>query len=121
MRLIGTSTEDQIIINIHQTSSKSKIFYHYESMELGGGSIDLRMMINLPQNQVDTLDALVERGLSSTRTALIQQIISAFLSDIKNRRPETHPSIMESALGALAGAFLFALGAAVLKELFGGD
>lgn len=81
----------------------------------------MRLMINLPQGQVDALDALVKRGMSPTRTAVIQQIISAFLSDIKNRRPETNPSIMESALGALAGAFLFALGAAVFEDLFGGE
>ncbi|MFW9888999.1 MAG: hypothetical protein ACFFER_12500 [Candidatus Thorarchaeota archaeon] len=81
----------------------------------------MRMMINLPQDQVDALDALVDLGMSPTRTALIQQIISAFLSDLKNQRPKQNPSFMESALGALAGVFLFALGAAALKELFGGD
>lgn len=79
------------------------------------------MMINLPQEQVDALDALVRLGMSPTRTALIQQIISAFISDVKNQRPTQNPSFMESALGALAGVFLFALGAAALKELFGGE
>jgi metal-responsive CopG/Arc/MetJ family transcriptional regulator len=81
----------------------------------------MRMMINLPKEQVDALEALVNLGMSPTRTALIQQIISAFISDIKNQRPKQNPSFMESALGALAGVFLFALGAAALQEIFGGE
>jgi metal-responsive CopG/Arc/MetJ family transcriptional regulator len=79
------------------------------------------MMINLPKDQVDALDALVKLGMSPTRTALIQQIISAFLSDVRNQRPKQNPNFMESALGALAGVFLFALGAAALDEIFGGE
>ncbi|MDF1539402.1 MAG: hypothetical protein P1Q69_10930 [Candidatus Thorarchaeota archaeon] len=78
-------------------------------------------MINLPQNQVDVLDALVDRGMSPTRNALIQQILSAFMMDLKNQQPKQNPNFLESALGALAGAFLFGLGVAILSDIFGGE
>ena len=85
-------------------------------------SIDMkRVMISLPEEQVDALDALVNLGMASSRAALIQQIVGAFILDIRQERPKQNPSFLQSALGALAAAFLVAIGVAALKEIFGGD
>lgn len=78
-------------------------------------------MINLPNDQVEVLDALVEKGMSPTRNALVQQIISAFLMDLKSQKPKENPNFLQSALGALAGVFLFGLGVTVLSDIFSGE
>ncbi len=81
----------------------------------------MRFLITLPDQNVAVLDALVEQGMASSRNALIQRIISSFISDLREKRPEQNPDFLKSALGALVGGFLFGLGVAVLAEIFGGD
>ena len=80
-----------------------------------------RVMISLPEDQYDALDALVNLGMASTRAGLIQQIVGAFILDIRQERPKKNPDFLQSALGALAGAFLVAIGIAALQEIFGGN
>lgn len=79
----------------------------------------MRFLVAIPDNQVSILDQLVRKGGSPSRNALIQQIIAAFIADLRSRRPEQNPDFLQSALGALAGIFLFGLGIAVLNEIFG--
>ena len=67
------------------------------------------------------LNELVNRGASPSRNALIQQIIAAFLSDLRDNRPKENPNILQSAFGALVGGFLFGLGIAAIAEIFGED
>lgn len=80
-----------------------------------------RFLVTLPDDQVDILESLVHQGASPSRNALIQQIISAFIADLRNQRPKENPNFLESALGALAGVFLFGLGVVALKEILGGE
>ena len=79
----------------------------------------MRFLVAIPDNQVSILDQLVHQGASPSRNALIQQIITAFIADLRSKRPEQNPKFLQSALGALAGVFLFGLGVAVLNEIFG--
>ena len=81
----------------------------------------MRFLVTLPDNQVAVLDELVQRGVSPSRNALVQQIIAAFISDLREKRPQQNPELLQSALGALVGGFLFGLGIAALAELFGGE
>ena len=81
----------------------------------------MKFLVSLPDEQVVVLDSLVQQGVSSSRNALVQQVISAFVSDLRNRRPDQNPRFLQSALGALAGALLFALGVAAISEIFGGE
>ena len=80
-----------------------------------------RLLVTLPDDQVDILERLVHQGASPSRNALIQQIIAAFIADLRNQRPKQNPNFLESALGALAGVFLFGLGVVALKEILGGE
>ena len=81
----------------------------------------MRFLVAIPDEQVHVLDELVRLGSSPSRNALIQQIIGAFISDLRDKRPEKNPDLLQSALGALVGGFLFGLGIAALAELFGGE
>ena len=81
----------------------------------------MRLLATLPDDQVAILDELVRRGESPSRNALIQRIIAAFISDLRNKRPNKNPKLLESAFGALVGGFLFGLGIAAFAEIFGGD
>ena len=83
--------------------------------------MEKRFLVTLPKYQVDVLEQLVRQGASPSRNALIQQIISAFISDLRDKRPQQNPDMLQSALGALVGGFLFGLGLAAIAELFGGD
>lgn len=80
-----------------------------------------RIIVTLPDEEVEILDALANQGMAPSRNALIQQIIHAFITDMRERRPRTNPEYLQSALGALVGAFLFGVGVAVLAEIFGGE
>ena len=80
-----------------------------------------RFLIALPDKDVAVLEALVSQEMAASRNALIQRIVSSFISDLRDRRPEQNPDYLKSALGALAGVFLFGLGIAVLNDIFGGD
>ncbi|MHA2210290.1 MAG: hypothetical protein ACXACG_14065 [Candidatus Thorarchaeota archaeon] len=80
-----------------------------------------RFIITIPDEQDEILKSLVSQGVSPSRNALIQQIIAAFIADLRTKRPKENPKFLESALGALAGAFLFGLGIVALKEIFGGE
>ncbi len=81
----------------------------------------MRLILSIPDNQVAVLDKMVRQGASPSRNALIQQVITAFLSDLRERRPQQNPSMLHSALGALVGGFLFGLGVAALAKIFEGD
>ena len=81
----------------------------------------MRFLVSLPDDQIEILDGLVRQGTSPSRNALIQQIIGAFISDLRARRPNENPNFLKSALGALAGALLFAIGIAALNEILGGE
>jgi metal-responsive CopG/Arc/MetJ family transcriptional regulator len=80
-----------------------------------------RFLVTLSDKEIDILDALVEQGKARSRNALVQQIISAFLSDLRAKRPQDNPEMLQSALGSLVGAFLFGIGVAILNDIFGGE
>lgn len=80
-----------------------------------------RIIVTLPDEEVEILDTMVDKGMAPSRNALINRVIHAFLTDLRERRPRENPDFLQSALGALAGAFLFGLGIAMLKEIFGGE
>ncbi len=77
--------------------------------------------MTLPDEEAEILDALADQGMASSRNALVQQIIHAFIADIREKRARENPQYMQSALGSLVGAFLFGVGVAVLAEIFGGE
>jgi len=82
---------------------------------------ETRILVSLPQHQIDILDELARQGAFSSRNALIQQIVAAFISDLRDKRTNENPAMLQSALGALVGGILFGLGLAVVAKLFGGD
>ena len=81
----------------------------------------MRFLVSLPNEQVRILDELVNQGYSPSRNALVQRIVAAFIADLRDKRPQKKPELLESAFGALVGGFLFALGVAAFQELFGGE
>lgn len=82
---------------------------------------DMRFLVSLPDDHTKALDEIVRQGASSSRNALIQQIVAAFISDLRNQRPQQNPNLLQSAFGALVGGFLFGLGLAAVAEIFSGD
>jgi hypothetical protein len=81
-------------------------------------------MITVPSNQLRVLDGLVDQGAASTRSALLQQIISAFIAEVNQMRrskaqPYEQPHTIEGAVEALAAYFLYSLGKTVIDSLFG--
>ncbi len=72
-------------------------------------------MLTLRKDYMNALDELIAQGGASSRSELIERIISAFLSDLRQKRQQ------EGALGALVGFFLVLLGAAAIASLFGDE
>jgi len=83
-----------------------------------------KVMITLPSYQLKILDGLVNQGAASTRSALLQQIIAAFVSEANNMRTApkyyTQPQTVDGAVEALIAYFLYSLGKTVIDELFRG-
>jgi metal-responsive CopG/Arc/MetJ family transcriptional regulator len=73
-----------------------------------------RIIITLPEENVQALDGLVQHGIAPSRNALIEKIIAGFLSDVKERRQAKN-----SALGNLVGFILLLLGLGVIASIFG--
>ncbi|MFW9887477.1 MAG: hypothetical protein ACFFER_04805 [Candidatus Thorarchaeota archaeon] len=79
-------------------------------------------MITLPENHVKVLDGLVRRGAAPSRSALLQQIVGAFVADTNKMRTTpsvyTEPQTIENAFEALIAYFIHTLGKAVIDALF---
>ena len=73
-----------------------------------------RIIITLPEENVQVLDGLVQHGIAPSRNALIEKIIAGFLSDVKEKRQAKN-----SALGNLVGFILLLLGLGVIASIFG--
>ena len=73
-----------------------------------------RIIVTLPDDYVKALDIMVEKGVSTSRNALIQRIVAGFLSDVKEERRS-----QDSALGALAGFALLMVGIGVIATILG--
>ena len=82
-------------------------------------------MITIPENQLQLLDRLVKQGVAATRSALLQQIISVFISEVNQMRKNNpplyeQPQTIEGALEALIAYFLYSLGKVTVDSIFGG-
>ena len=73
-----------------------------------------RIIVTLRDDYVEALDAMVEKGVSPSRNALIQRIVAGFLMDVKAERKS-----QDSALGALAGFALLMVGIGVVASILG--
>lgn len=82
---------------------------------------NVRVIITLPKERVDALDALVAKGAASSRNELVDKIIAGFLKDLEKSGKEERPVSPESALGALITFFLLVLGAAAIAQILGGE
>lgn len=80
-----------------------------------------RVILTLPKERVDALDALVAKGAASSRNELIDKILAGFLKDLEKSGRGEKVSSPESALGALITFFLIILGAAAIAEILGGE
>jgi hypothetical protein len=80
-----------------------------------------RVILTLPKERVDALDALVAKGAASSRNELIDKILAGFLKDLEKGGRGEKVSSPESALGALITFFLIILGAAAIAEILGGE
>ncbi len=72
------------------------------------------------------IDGLVARGAAPSRSALIQQIIGAFVTEVnrmKNSSSQLYaqPQTIGNAVEALIAYFLYVLGKAAIDALFGSD
>ena len=76
--------------------------------------VNQRLIITLPEENVQALDGLVQHGVAPSRNALIEKIIAGFLSDVKEKR-----QAKDSALGNLVGFILLLLGLGVIASIFG--
>ncbi len=75
-----------------------------------------RIIVTLREDYVEALDAMVEKGVSPSRNALIQRIVAGFLSDVQGERKS-----QDSALGALAGFALLMVGVGVVASILGDE
>ena len=64
---------------------------------------------------MEALDQIIAQGGASSRSALIERMIGAFLRDLRLQRQQ------QGALGALVGFFLLMLGAAAVASIFEDD
>ena len=74
----------------------------------------IRVMLTLRKDYIGSLDQLIAQGGASSRSDMIERIIGAFLSDLRQKRQQ------QGALGALVGFFLLMLGAAAVASIFAG-
>jgi len=75
----------------------------------------IRVLLTLRKDYIDALDQLIARGTASSRSDMVERIIGAFLSDLRQQREQ------QGALGALVGFVMLLLGAAAIASIFGGD
>ena len=80
-----------------------------------------RVILTLPKERVDALDALVARGAAASRNELVDKILAGFIKDLEKGGRGEKVSSPESALGALITFFLIILGAAAIAEILGGE
>jgi hypothetical protein len=80
-----------------------------------------RVILTLPKERVDALDALVARGAAASRNELVDKILAGFIKDLEKGGKGEKVSSPESALGALITFFLIILGAAAIAEILGGE
>jgi len=73
----------------------------------------IRVLLTLRRDYMKALDQLIAQGGASSRSDMVERIIGAFLSDLRQKRQQ------EGALGALVGFFLLLLGAAAIASMFG--
>ena len=83
-----------------------------------------KVLITMPNHQLRVIDGLVSRGVAPTRSALLQQIIGAFVSEANRMRnvtptPYSQPQTIGNALEALIAYFLYSLGKVAIDEVFG--
>lgn len=75
----------------------------------------IRVLLTLRKDYMHALDQLIAQGGASSRSDLVERIIGAFLSDLRQKRQQ------QGALGTLVGFFLLLLGAAAIASIFGGE
>ena len=83
-----------------------------------------KVLVTLPKEQIDVIDGLVNQGAAQSRSALLQQIIGAFVAETNKMRkvPQIYnePQTIENAFEALISYFLYSLGKAAIDALFEG-
>jgi len=72
----------------------------------------IRVLLTLRKDYIDALDQLIARGTASSRSDMVERIIGAFLSDLRQQREQ------QGALGALVGFVMLLLGAAAIASIF---
>lgn len=83
-----------------------------------------KVLVTLPEEHLRVIDGLVAQRAAPTRSALLQQIIGAFVAQANKMRmvPQVYsqPQRIENALEALIAYFLYSLGKAAIDSLFEG-
>jgi len=88
-----------------------------------------KVLVTVPQEQLRVIDGLVAQGIAPTRSALVQQIVGAFVTEASRRSRLMPQSSTQSvpqsqtignAVEALIAYFLYSLGRAAIDELFRG-
>ncbi len=85
-----------------------------------------KILITVPEDQLRIIDGLVAWGAAPSRSALIQQIIGAFVTQVSRMKHSSSrmyekPMKIENAVEALIAYFLYVLGKAAIDALFGSD
>ncbi len=83
-----------------------------------------KVLVTLPKSQVDVIDGLVRQRAAPSRSALLQQIIGAFVAETNKMRkvPQVYsqPQTIDNAFEALISYFLYSLGKVAIDALFEG-
>ena len=83
-----------------------------------------KVLITLPEEHLRVIDGLVAQRAAPTRSALLQQIVGAFVAEANKMRkvPQVYnqPQTIENAFEALIAYFLYSLGKAAIDSLFEG-
>jgi len=81
-----------------------------------------KVLITLPEDHLQVIDGLVAKGAAPTRSALLQQIVGAFIAEANKMRQTptvySEPQTIENAFEALIAYFLYSLGKAAIDALF---
>lgn len=80
-----------------------------------------RVILTLPKERVDALDALVAKGAASSRNELVDKILAGFLKDLERGGKGEKATSPESALGSLITFFVIVLGAAAIIKILSGE
>ena len=78
-----------------------------------------QVMLTMRADHVEALDALVNVGVASNRSELVDKIVGGFIADLKKGQQPNQQN-QQSALGNLIAFLLIVVGIAAIAEALGG-